>query len=591
MDSLLSDIRRRALAALIPPPRLSLSEWIETHMRLPEGVSSMPGQVRLWPYQRSIADAIGDPEIERVTVVKPVRVGFTSLLTAALANYVANDPAPVLVLLPTTGDCRDYMVSDVEPIFSATPAVRDLLASDSVDEDRNTLLSRRFPGGSLKIVAAKAPRNLRRHNARVLMIDEADAMESGAEGSPIKLGEKRTLSFANRKIILGSTPVLEETSHVLRAYGESDQRVYEVPCPACGAFTEILWKHIEWELDRPETAAFRCPECKALIEERHKAGMVGKGTWRALAPTVKGHAGFRLNALVSGLVNASWAKLAAEFIQAKDDPATLQTFTNTILAQGWKETIDELDELELQARCEPFGLNRIPADVLAITGGCDVQDDRLEVTLVGWTRDQEILILGHLVIWGSPDDNATWLQLDDLSRSMWKHPHGGSLKLDALAIDSGDGDWTDRVYDFCHPRMSRRIMAIKGVHGSRPALQMSKSRVRNGHLFLVGVDGIKTLLANRLARGSSIRFSDELEPVWFEQLASERKVLRYARGLPVRRFERKPGMRAEALDCTVYAYAARQAVPLNFDKREGELQGHTAAPMAPQKIKSQWMSR
>jgi hypothetical protein len=40
---LLAEIRSRALAALIPPPRLCLSEWIERQLRLPEGVSALPG--------------------------------------------------------------------------------------------------------------------------------------------------------------------------------------------------------------------------------------------------------------------------------------------------------------------------------------------------------------------------------------------------------------------------------------------------------------------------------------------------------------------------------------------------------------------
>ncbi len=69
-----------------------------------------------------VADAIGDPATERVTLVKSVRVGFTTLLTGALGSFVANEPAPILALLPTEADCRDYIVSDVEPIFEATPA-------------------------------------------------------------------------------------------------------------------------------------------------------------------------------------------------------------------------------------------------------------------------------------------------------------------------------------------------------------------------------------------------------------------------------------------------------------------------------------
>src|SRR5262249_50648386 len=125
-------------------------------------------------------------------------------------------------------------------------------AADQDEAARNTLLSRRLAGGSLKIVASRAPRNLRRHTARVLLVDEADAMDPGPGGSPILLAERRTLSFADRKIVLGSTPLKEETSNVLRSYAASDQRVVEVPCPECKAFTEILWQHIEWE---PERAA------------------------------------------------------------------------------------------------------------------------------------------------------------------------------------------------------------------------------------------------------------------------------------------------------------------------------------------------
>ena len=50
---LLATIRRTALRSLIPPPRLKLSS------------TSAGTMVRLSPYQREIADAIPDPEIER----------------------------------------------------------------------------------------------------------------------------------------------------------------------------------------------------------------------------------------------------------------------------------------------------------------------------------------------------------------------------------------------------------------------------------------------------------------------------------------------------------------------------------------------
>lgn len=583
MNETIAGIRSRALACLIPPARLALSEWIEANIRL-AGSTAMPGPMRLWPWQREIADAIGDPTIERVSLQKPTRVGFTSLLIACLASHVVNDPAPVLVLQPTESDARDFIVSDVEPLFRAS-GLFGRLALDREGPDRATLMHRIYPGGSLKVVASRAPRNLRRHTVRILLIDECDAMESGPEGSPIRLAEQRTLSFANRKIVIGSTPLLADTSNVVRAYAQSDQRIYECCCPRCSGFTELLWRHIEWEPDRPETAQFRCPHCASLIPEHEKPAMVEAGRWRATAQ-VEGHAGFKLNALVSFLGNASWAKLAAEFLVAKDDPAQLQVFVNTALAEPWNEAEAEISESDLASRAEGWSLNAIPPEVLAVTVGVDLQDDRLEASIVGWSRT-DALVLAHVVVWGQPTDDTTWMELDELLRTRWTHPHGGRLKVDACVV--GAGYMPDIVYAFCHPRSARRIMAGKGVAGTRSAITVSQSKVKGGRLWIVGVDGLKAQILTRLARGSTIRFSNTLEPAYYEQLASERRVIRYSRGQPVRQFVRKAGARAEALDALVYSFAARHAVQIVFDQREQELASPTPPKAAPVVIRSKWL--
>src|SRR5687767_637976 len=86
---MLAEVRRRALASLVPPARLPLSAWIEANVRLPEGTTAVPGPMRLWPYQRGIADSIGDPTVERVILIKPERVD------SAIGYHVANEPAPI----------------------------------------------------------------------------------------------------------------------------------------------------------------------------------------------------------------------------------------------------------------------------------------------------------------------------------------------------------------------------------------------------------------------------------------------------------------------------------------------------------------
>ena len=586
-------VARRALRSLVPPPRQRLSEWIEAHICLPEGVSAQPGPVRLWPFQREIADVIGDPLVERVTLVKPVRVGFTTLLTSAVASFVANEPAPIMCLLPAEADCRDYMVSDIEPIFGASKTVAQALTEDRDEGERNTLLSRRFPGGSLKIVAAKSPRNLRRHNVRCLFIDEADGMDTTAEGSPIMLAERRTLSFPDRKIVLGSTPVHEDTSHVLRAYAQSDARIFEVPCPSCGAFAEVTWDQIIWDEGQPETARWRCPHCADEITETHKPAMIEAGSWRITRPEMKGHAGFRLNALISLHANASWPRLVAEFLAVKDDPTLLQTFVNTILGQGWRGEGDELADDDLAGRAEAFGLDLVPAEVLAMTAGVDVQHDRLECTLLGWTEAHGIMVLAHRVIWGAWDASETWAELDELLQTRWPHALGGLIGLDAVAIDAGDGTTMTTVTAFCTPRTRRRVLAIKGASGNRPLIERAGSKTKTGaRLWIVGVDTAKTSIFARLSRGGSVHLSADLPRVWHEQVASERSVIRYRKGQPVRSFERIPGRRAEALDCLVYGIAARQVLTVDWEARRTELALKVIGPAKSGPIlQSNWMKR
>jgi phage terminase large subunit GpA-like protein len=83
--------------------------------------------------------------------------------------------------------------------------------------------------------------------------------------------------------------------------------------------------------------------------------------------------------------------------------------------------------------------------------------------------------------------------------------------------------------------------------------------------------------------------SADLPPVWFDQLASERAVVRYRRGQPVRSWERIPGKAAEALDCTIYAFAARQMVNPDWERRRAELAQAPAPRRQAPKLTSDWM--
>ncbi|MFU1479062.1 phage terminase large subunit family protein [Roseovarius sp. C7] len=588
IDNKIFELRKDALSTFRPPAKLALSEWIESHVFLPSSLAAQPGRMRLWKPQIEIGNSIGDDTVERVTILKSARVGATQLMVGALGHFVQNDPSPVLCVVPAEADARHLVVSVIEPTFGESPALRAALTTDA--GGRDTMLNRNFAGGSLTVVSARAPRNLRARTARILFADEIDAYElsAGAEGDPVELAMRRTMTFGNRKIVLASTPVDAETSRILRAYEQSDKRVFEVPCPGCGDYSEIVWADIRWDDGKPDTAHWVCPECGSVVEDRQKPLMVAEGRWRATAPHVEGHRGYKLTSLTSTLPNASWPRLAAEFIQAKRSPTTLKPWLNTVLGEPWRGEGDDLDDAELASMREPIGLDRLPPEALYLTGGADVQKDRIELTTLGWTAEDVALVLAHEIVWGDPNLTDTWAELDDLLRRDFRHPAGGVLQYDAVLVDSGDGGMTDQVYGFTRSRIGRRIFPLKGVAGfKRPLVERSKTRAVP--LQLVGVDVAKHRLLNGLQARTGWRFGDTLSDDWFMQLTSERRVVRYSRGQPAARFERIVGRRAEALDCVVYAMAARALVGVAVDRREADLASVTGARKRVTVARSKWI--
>lgn len=584
---ILGEIFRDVAKALRPPPVLSYSAWAAKEWRLPDS-SAQPGRYRPWKPQREILDAIGDPTIEFVDVVKGTRIGFTTMVCAAVGADMVNDPCAVIVLMPTDDDARGLVVDEIDPAFDEVPALRGLMPGGRYDS-RNTLTQRYLPsGGSLKVLAARSPRNLRRHTAKKIYGDEVDAMELTREGDPIKLGIKRTDSYADRKGVFGSSPTEDVVSIIVRRYNESDQRVFEWPCPLCGVFFEPQWQHIEWPDGKPELAVCRCPHCKEPIEERHKPAMIEAGSFRITKPEVKGHAGFRFPTLISLQPKATWGILAQEYLEAqRAGTAYLKVFYNTVLALPWSSALEHVDEHALMARAEKFGVawdeeksrwrEDIPPDVLYITVGCDVQPDRFECTLWGWSRTENF-VLGHHIIRGPTNLETTWAELDAFLSTTWKHPLGNRIGIEAAAVDSGDGNRTQQVYDFCGPRAARRIVAIKGAGGPRPTIERSKAKRKkyaDATVYIVGTDqgkqDILTLLSIERGQLGAIRFSETLDNEWFVQFTSERRVLVVLRGRPKVEWHRIPGRQAEALDASVYARAVRHICRFDNDRREAEL--------------------
>ena len=571
-----------------------MSQWADQYRRLSSEASAEPGVWRTSraPYQRGIMDAVTDETVKEVWIQKSAQVGWTEILNNVIGYHVHQDPAPMLLVQPTLEMAESWSKDRFAPMVRDTPALAERIADPKARDSGNTLLHKKFTGGHLTVAGANSPSGLASRPIRIVLFDEVDRYPSsaGTEGDPISLGRKRTATFWSRKVLAGSTPTIKGSSRIEAGFESGDQRFYYVPCPHCGEFQRLVWAQVKWPEGQPELAEYVCVACGAILTEADKAEMLQAGEWRGSKP-FSGIASFHISELYSPW--STWAEMAVAFIQAKRFPETLQTWINTALGETYEERGEQVETVGLAQRREPYTAQSIPQQVLMLTAGVDVQDDRLEVTIVGFGKDEETWIVEHGVLRGDPGSDSLWHDLDGYMARKRETEDGRPLLMEAQAIDSG-GHFTQQVYAYCAKRKARRVWAIKGA-GGFGRLIWPKSAGRAGktsaQVFIVGVDTAKDVLYGRMKRvhqpgAGYIHFPVSVDEVYFDQLTAETLIYRMVQGRRVRSYKpRSSGSRTEALDCLVYAYAAfiGRNGPMILPNRKVEPVTETQVTVQPQK--------
>jgi phage terminase large subunit GpA-like protein len=176
--------------------------------------------------------------------------------------------------------------------------------------------------------------------------------------------------------------------------------------------------------------------------------------------------------------------------------------------------------------------------------------------------------------------SGPWHQLDNILKTDYVRDDGIPLKIKAMAVDTG-GHFTHETYMYCRSRKRLGVIAIKGSSLSgKPALGKSSKQdvnykgqvFKNGvELWNIGTDTIKSTIYSRLKRPmgqgqATFHFPAGLPADYFNQLTAEKQITRYRNGFAMRIWTKKDGVRNEALDCEVYAYAGLQHLYTRYDR-------------------------
>lgn len=579
---------------LMPPPRMSCSEWADRFRWVEKGPERGRWRTARTPYLREPMDCT-DPEhpAQLIVLQFATQMGKTEVLYNAMFKRLQLQPLDMMMVQPTLQDAKDHSRQRFQPTARRMPQIAEMLPTSRSRDETNTWQTKEMRGGSaLFFAGANSARSLASKPLGFVVCDEVSGWprDVDGEGSPNTLVDQRMSNFPRRKKIMASTPTSRDRCLIEEEYLASDRRRYHVPCPHCGERQLLTWGDksdhgIKWLRTpsgeaRPETAVYICQHCGAAIRESAKTDMLHNGLWIPEAPGARGGlvAGFQLSKLYSPLGWRSWATLVEDYElarakQAQGDTTKIRAFVNTSLGETYEDDGDRADESALVRRAPDVPIGRVTWGHYVATMGVDVQGDRLEAYRWAWGHGMRRQLVDRRIIYGDPGllehmPGSPWAKLTEYRREPLLHASGKTVPLLATMVDSG-GHHTNEVYTYARAHAHAHVHPVKGdSRQARPVLgrptdvdiNWQGQKVKKGvKLWLIGTDTAKAEIYGRMrveTMGDGyVTISRHFEPEVFEQLTSEHLVTRYVRGRAKLEWVKPAGKRNEALDCAVYALA------------------------------------
>lgn len=584
-----SAIIKRAAELVDVPEYITCADWCDQNFYLSPESSNTSGLWKTTDVQRAILNAMGGDAIERVDFFKSARFGGTKMLVGAHAYLSAHRRRNLGFYQPTADDALSFVKTEIETAIRDCESWGAALISQAEKSSHNTKRYKAFRGCNAYYLGAHSPNNFRRLTLDAVFLDELDGMQAdvGREGSPTTLSWGRVKNSVFKKQVQISTPTIAGFSAIEKSAGSAaDILEYQVECPLCGSFAPISWggpdqaHGFKWEGRDPSTVRHYCPDCGGGWRNNDLRQACAAGYWLgdkgyktrdgvawekdgqpAIPPR---HIAFKSWSAYSPF--SPWEQIIEEWYDSQGDMEKLQSFTNTTLGQVWNikyngtltsETIDGMLPVE------------DISDVIAVTAGVDIQDDRIEVQYVGHDRSGGITVLDYTIYRG--DMAAPDIYLDMGRDILEARFQCGTRELPVLnaCIDT-QGHHTANVHKFIVSNKKSGIFV--GINGNGSATYEIADKpgtykgVKDSVFYSIGTNVLKqkifTAIRNYDQERGYFRIWSEarLPREYAQQLTAEKMEVRRANGLDRIVFTNEKKRRNEALDTLVYALAARSYV-------------------------------
>lgn len=563
-----AQLRRETMALFRPPTKMTIAEWATTYRYLPRGTSPEPGPYTFTrtPFAQGPMEAITDPNNGETVLVMGKQLTKTSILENCIGYFMHLDPSPILVVQPSLDMAKKFSKKKIAMMIKACQVLRDKVGSTRTRDSGNTVLVKMFHGGSLTIAGANSPLSFRQESMRVVIQDDIDGFpqSAGTEGDPCDLADGRAENYHDAIFVKASTPTVKGSSRIMKAFENTDQSYFYVPCLRCGCWQVLKWCQVRWPKDEPQNACYVCEGCKSELSDFERIRMITQGQWRSTIAHRR-RRGFHLSGLyrMMGLKEKEFTsylhQFAVQFLDANQKGReSIKSWTNTFLAETWEEKGAKPIEIHpIMERSEAYTPATLPEGVIIALAAVDVQKRWLQAEVMGIGLNDETWGIETRMFGGDTENDTVWNELKKhLLSKRYRRSDGMEVTIHATAIDARHKG--DRVRAFIKNAGIPRLYAVFGIEGQDGGALYQESKRHAS--YAINTKECKNIIYSRLAIESpGPRFmhfptGEGYDEEFYNQLTAEVLETFYQYGFAKTRYVKKRD-RNESLDIRVYLTA------------------------------------
>lgn len=294
------DSALRALAALRPPARMTVSQAAAKYRRLDTAAYRGPWRNDVAPYMVEPMDALTSRRFTAAVFVGPARSSKTdSLIMNPILHAGICHPRNMLIVHINKDSARDFSLEKLGPMIQACP---DLRSRQSQTRGSDNIFDKRFAGGCRLSVGWPVVGKLSARDLPFVAFTDYDRMDDDIdeEGSPFALGRKRTQTFGSLGMTVAESspgrPILDETwspktpheapptTGILALYNRGTRGRLYWHCPSCGEPFEPTFDRLRWpeKLPAGEAAAkvtMACPHHGCVLGSERRNELNAGAVW------------------------------------------------------------------------------------------------------------------------------------------------------------------------------------------------------------------------------------------------------------------------------------------------------------------------